>query len=60
MDFSTTVQLDLIGTAGPFALYSIVHQQNMTSKQLVGSSIDIEDESGDGRAMFFRFFPLLR
>ena len=60
IDFSTTVQLRLIGTAGPFALYSVVHQQIMTSLQLFGSSIDVEDEEGDGRAMFFKLFSILQ
>ncbi|KAF7512824.1 hypothetical protein GJ744_011927 [Endocarpon pusillum] len=60
MDFSTTVQLDLVGTAGPFALYSVVHRQTMTSKQLIGSSIDVEEVGGGGKAMFFKLFSLLR
>ena len=60
IDFSTTVRLDLIGTAGPFALYSVIHRQNLTSLQLFGSSIDIEDEEGGGRAMFFELFSILQ
>ncbi|ERF76415.1 hypothetical protein EPUS_06973 [Endocarpon pusillum Z07020] len=60
MDFSTTVQLDLIGAAGPFALYSVVHRQTMTPKQLVGTSIDVVDERGGGTAMFFKLSSLLR
>ena len=60
MDFSTTVKLNLVGTASPFALYSVVHRQTMTPKQLVGSSIDVVDERGGGTAMFFKLFSLLR
>ena len=60
IDFSTTVQLSLIGTAGPFAIYSVVHRQNLTSLQLFGSSIDVENEQGDERAMFFKLFSILQ
>lgn len=60
MDFSTKVQLSLIGMAGPFALYSVVHVQNMTPLQLFGSSIDVEDEGGEGRAMFFKLHSIMQ
>ena len=67
MDYSTTVHLDLIGWAGPFAMYSVVHVQKMTSLQLFGSSIDVEEEEEDvegsgGRAvaMFFKLFSILQ
>ncbi|MCJ1279796.1 hypothetical protein MMC21_007620 [Puttea exsequens] len=60
MDFSTTVEFSFIGTAGAFALYSVTLHQNMTSLQLFGSSIDIEDEEGDARAMFFKLFSILQ
>jgi len=60
MDSSATVQLSLIGMAGPFALYSVVHVQNMTSLQLFGSSIDVEDEGGEGRAMFFKLYSIVQ
>jgi hypothetical protein len=60
MDFATTVQLNLIGRAGPFALYSVVHRQILTSLQLFGSSIDVVDEGGVGRAMFFKLFSILQ
>jgi hypothetical protein len=60
MDFSTKVQLSLIGMAGTFALYSVVHVQNMTPLQAFGSSIDVEDEGGEGRAMFFQLYSIMQ
>lgn len=60
MDFSTTVQLNLIGRAGPFAIYSVEHKQKLTSQQLFGSSIDVQDEGGDAKAMFFKLFSTVR
>lgn len=59
IDYSTTAQLGLIGTTGPFALYSVVLQLDITSLQLFGSSIDIVNEEGEGRAMFFKLFDIL-
>ena len=60
IDSSTTVQLSFIGHAGPFALYSIVHKQSLTSLQLFGSSIDVENEGGEEKAMFFKLFSILQ
>ena len=59
IDYSTTIQLNLIGGAGSFALYSVIHVLNMTSLQIFGSSIDIEDEGGEARAEFFKLFSIL-
>ena len=59
IDSSTTIQLDLIGEAGPFAVYSVIYVQNMTSLQVFGSSIDVEDEGGEARAEFFKLFSIL-
>ena len=60
MDFSTTVQLNSIGMAGPFAIYSVAHKQKLTSLQVFGSSIDVQDEGGDAREMFFKLFSTLK
>ncbi|CAF9932560.1 hypothetical protein IMSHALPRED_008917 [Imshaugia aleurites] len=60
IDYSTTAELFLIGQAGPFALFSAIIEQNMTSLQLFGASVDIEDESTGTVAMFFRLFSILQ
>ena len=59
MDYSTTAELDLIGEAGPFAIFSSIIEENLTSQQLFGASIDIEDETTGTVAMFFKLFSLL-
>ena len=60
IDLSNTAELDLVGEAGPFALYSAVIGQSMSSQQLFGASIDVEDESSGTVAMFFRLFSILQ
>lgn len=60
IDYSTTAELTLIGEAGPFALFSAIIEQNMTSLQLFGASIDIEDESTGTLALFFKLFSILQ
>lgn len=60
IDYSTTGTLSLIGNVGPFALFSAIFEQNMTSLQLFGASIDVEDESTDTVAMFFKLFNILQ
>lgn len=60
IDYSTTAELALIGEAGPFALFSTIIEQNMTSLQLFGASIDVEDESTGTLAMFFKLFSILQ
>ena len=60
IDSSTTVQLSSIGKAGPFTLYSIVHKQTLTSLQFFSSSIDIENEDGEEKAMFYKLFSILQ
>ena len=60
IDYSTTATLALIGDVGPFALFSAIIEQNMTSKQLFGASIDVEDESTGTVAMFFKLFNILQ
>jgi len=57
IDYSTTVELDLIGAAGPFALYSVIHTQSISSLQLFDSSIDLE--VGGAKALFFKLFSIL-
>lgn len=59
IDDSTTAELALVGKAGPFAIYSAVVERNMTSVQLLGASVDVEDESSGNVAMFFKLFSLL-
>ena len=59
IDYSTKAELVRIGEAGPFAIFSAIIEQNMSSQQLFGASIDIEDESTGTVAMFFRLFYLL-
>lgn len=59
IDSSATAELALIGAAGPFALFSAVVERNMTSLQLFGASIDVEDESTGKVAMFFKLFGIL-
>lgn len=59
MDYSTTVQLGLLGTAGPFALYSVILQLDISSFQVFASSIDIEN-GGDEEAMFFKIYSILQ
>ena len=59
IDYSTTGQLIQVGDSGPFAIFSAIIEQNMTSQQLFGASIDIQDESTGTVAMFFKLFNLL-
>lgn len=59
IDYSTTAQLIQVGDSGPFAIFSAIIEQNMTSQQLFGASIDVEDESTGTVAMFFKLFNLL-
>lgn len=59
IDYSTTAQLIHVGDSGPFAIFSAIIEQNMTSQQLFGASIDVEDESTGTVAMFFKLFNLL-
>lgn len=61
MDHSTALQLNAIGTAGPFTLYSAVNQYNISAKQLFGSSVDINHVDGSAATMmFFKTYDLLR
>lgn len=60
IDYSTTAKFDLIGNVGPFTLFSAIIEQNMTSLQLFGASIDVEDESTGTVAMFFKVFNILQ
>lgn len=59
IDYSTKAELKQIGEAGPFAIFSAIVEQNLTSLQLFGASIDIEDESTGTVAMFFKLFYLM-
>lgn len=59
IDYSTTAQLIRVGDSGPFAIFSAIIEQNMTSQQLFGASIDVEDERTGTVAMFFKLFNLL-
>ena len=60
IDYSNTTELLLIGTAGPYAMYSTITEQYWTSLQLFGASIDVEDEETGDVAMFFRLFNILQ
>ncbi len=60
IDYSIGAELTLIGEVGPFALFSAIIEQNMTSLQLFGASIDVEDESTGTVAMFFKVFDILQ
>ena len=53
-------ELAQIGTVGPFAIFSGIIEQNMTSQQLFGASVDIEDESTGTVAMFYRLLNILQ
>ncbi|KAM0799909.1 heme peroxidase [Usnea florida] len=59
IDYSNTTELSLIGTAGPYAMYSTIFEPYWTSLQLFGASVDVEDESTGDVAMFFKLFNLL-
>ena len=60
IDDSTKSELAQIGRVGPFAIFSAIIKQEMTSQQLFGASIDIEDESTGAVAMFFRLMDILQ
>ena len=59
IESSTIAKLDLVGEVGPFAMFSAIIEQTMSSQQLFGASIDVEDESSGTVAMFFRLFYLM-
>jgi hypothetical protein len=58
IDKSTKTQLDLIGKAGPFSLYSVMLQHTLDGSQLFSSSIDIVDEGSGAKAEFFKLFRI--
>lgn len=60
IDYSSTAQLTLIGEVGPFALFSAVVERNLTSQQLFGASVDVEDEGSGTVAVFFKLFGILQ
>lgn len=59
IDYSTKAELKQIGEAGPFAIFSAIVEQNLTSLQVFGASVDIEDESSGTKALFFKLFYLM-
>lgn len=59
IDYSNAAELALIGTVGPYALFSGIQEFNLTGKQLFRISVDVEDETGNTVAMFFKLFGLL-
>lgn len=60
IDYSTTAELILIGKVGIYAVFSAIIEQNMTSLQLFGASVDVEDESTGTVAVFFKLFSILQ
>jgi len=60
IDSSTITQLGLIGTAGPFAIYSVVLSLDWSSLQLFGATIDVVNEEGEGAALLFKLFDILQ
>ena len=60
IDYSAKAELLLIGTVGPYAVFSAITAHNWTSLQLFGASIDVVDESTGDFAMFFKVFNILQ
>jgi len=58
MDRSNTATLSVIGSAGPYVIYSVLVQQTTTAQQLFGTSVDIKGEGVDTEVMFFKMFRL--